>query len=148
MEAPAMQKLPIYTSSASWHEVAGDKIDLTYDLGEYLSKKIDLNSFGSDLYRIWFVALIMLPQDRVHTNEIVLKRKTKTLEVFWKMDYDRAQAASLVEFREYLLDFFLETMKHAFEVKKIKGFDQDKFLVALQKEGKTWLKNAPEAVSA
>lgn len=139
-----MQKLPIYTSSASWHEVSGDKIDLTYELGEYLSQKIGSSYFDSTLHRIWFVALIMLPQDRIHTNAVVLRRKTKTLEIFWKMDYDRVQEASLHKFREYLLAFFLETMKHAFEVKKVKDFDVVGFLSALEKEGKAWLKFAGE----
>jgi hypothetical protein len=142
------QKRPIYTSSSAWREVPFEKAAECFEIGEYINERVSMSTFGPGLEEIWFVALIMLPEDRFHTNEIHLLRKTKTLEVCWRMDYNRAQAATMPEFREYIFEFFLETMRHAFEVKKVKNFDVEGFLAALEKEGKTWLKNAPEAVTA
>jgi hypothetical protein len=140
------QNQPIYTSSAAWREVPFEKVAACFDIGDFIDERVSMSIFGSGLEEIWFVALIMLPEDRIHLNEIHLLRKTKTLEVCWRMDYDRAQAATLPEFREYIFEFFLETMKHAFEVKKVKDFDREGFLAALEKEGKAWLKTAVEAL--
>jgi hypothetical protein len=140
-------KRPIYTSCSAWREVSFDKVLECFAIGKYINERVSMSTFGSGLEEIWFVALIMLPEDRIHLNEIHLLRKTKTLEVCWRMDYDRAQATTMSEFREYIFDFFLETMKHAFEVKKVKDFDSQGFLAALEKEGKAWLRSAAEAVS-
>jgi hypothetical protein len=135
---------PIYTSCAAWHEVPFNKVSECFNLGEYINDRVPITAYGLGLDRIWFVALIMLPQDRIHINEMILRRKTKMLEVYWRMDYERALSASMPLFREYLLEFFLETMKYAFEVKKVKDFDVAGFLSALEKEGNAWLKNAGE----
>jgi hypothetical protein len=135
---------PIYTSCAAWHEVPFSKVKECFNLGEFINERVEITSYGTGLDRIWFVTLIMLPQDRIHINEMILRRKTKMLEVYWRMDYERALAASLPAFREYLLEFFLATMNQAFEVKKVKDFDQVGFLAALEQEGKAWLKFAGE----
>jgi hypothetical protein len=135
---------PIYTTCGAWHEIPFSKSKECLDIGEFINGRVEITSFGPRLDNIWFVFLIMLPQDRIHINEMILRRKTKTLEVYWRMDYERALAASMPVFREYLLEFFLETMKHAFEVKKVKDFDVAGFLSALEKEGNAWLKFAGE----
>jgi hypothetical protein len=135
---------PIYVTCAHWKDVPYSKVSACVKLGKYLDERIAMSNFGPGLDSIWFVTLIMLPQDRIHINEMILRRKTKMLEVYWRMDYERALAASLPAFREYLLEFFLATMNQAFEVKKVKDFDRAGFLAALEKEGKAWLKFAGE----
>jgi hypothetical protein len=144
MNASTTAYRPIYTSCAHWKDVSFDKVQESYALGEYLNDRLSLSDFGVGLDRIWFVALIMLPHDRIHTNGAILRRKTKTLEIFWKMDYQRVMTATLPAFREYLLEFFLQTLRQVLKGKKMKDFDREAFLTALEMHGRTWLANDVE----
>lgn len=122
------QPSPIYTTSAIWHEVPDAKAYEVLQLSEFLNTKIDLKSFGDGLTRIWFVAIIMQPEDKMHSNKIVFHRKTNVLEVYWRMDYERVMAATISEFKAYLATFFVEVLKDALEQKKVKGFDGEGFI--------------------
>lgn len=126
------QPSPIYTTSAIWHEVSDAKAYQVLQLSEFLNTKIDLKSFGDGLTRIWFVAIIMQPEDKMHSNKIVFHRKTNVLEVYWRMDYERVMAATIPEFKAYLAAFFVEVLKDALEKKKVKGFDGDGFIKTLK----------------
>lgn len=140
MNAQATQQSsPIYTTSAIWHEVPDAKAYQVLQLSEFLNTKIDLKSFGDGLARIWFVAIIMQPEDKIHSNKIVFHRKTNVLEVYWRMDYARVMAATIPEFKAYLAAFFVEVIKDALEKKKVKGFDVDGFIVSIGKVLKEWI---------
>lgn len=76
----------------------------------------------------------MEPEDRIYTNKIVFHRKNKALEVFWRMDYERVMAASLIEFKAYLSIFLIDVLTEALQKKKIKNFDSEQFLNQLDKE--------------
>lgn len=139
MNAQATQQpSPIYTTSAIWHEVPDAKAYQVLQLSEFLNTKIDLKSFGDGLARIWFVAIIMQPEDKIHSNNIVFHRKTKVLEVYWRMDYERVMAATIPEFKAYLAAFFVEVIKDALEKKKVKGFDTIAFVLAVERVLEVW----------
>ena len=148
MNNQAVIQRPIYTSSACWHEVPFEKVQLTYELGRFLDERINIEAFGSGLKGIWFVALIMLPEQKRHTNEIIFHRKTKLLEIFWRMDYEKVMAATLPEFKDYLASFFIEVLYVASERKKIKEFDMVGFFETLAKTIMDWSsieKSIPQA---
>ena len=126
------QPSPIYTTSAIWHEVPDAKAYQVLQLSEFLNTKIDLKSFGEGLTRIWFVAIIMQPEDKMHSNKIVFHRKTNVLEVYWRMDYERVMAATIPEFKAYLAAFFVEVLRDALEKKKVKRFDAEGFIKTLK----------------
>ena len=129
---------PFYSTAASWHEVSRDKTREVSLLSDYLNEKINLIDFGKGLNGIWFVAIIMPPDDKIHTNEMVFHRKTNELSIFWRMDYDRVMAATLPEFKAYLAEFFVETLQLAKEKKKIKDFDFNGFILAVKQTLPQW----------
>lgn len=135
MNAQATLSSPdIYFTSAISHEVPDAKAHEVLQVGDFVNNKIDLQAFGDGLNRIWFVAIIMEPEDRIYTNKIVFHRKNKALEVFWRMDYERVMAASLIEFKAYLSIFLIDVLTEALQKKKIKNFDSEQFLNQLDKE--------------
>lgn len=135
MNAQATLPSPnIYFTSAISHEVSDAKAYEILQMGEFVNQKIDLKVFGEGLSRIWFVAIIMEPEDVIHTNKLIFHRKTKALEIFWRMDYERVMAASLVEFKAYLSNFLVTLFKDALRKKKIKNFDSERFLKQLEIE--------------
>ncbi len=130
---------PFYSTTASWHEVSRDKTREVSLLSDYLNEKINLTDFGKGVNGIWFVAIIMPPDDEIHTNEIVFHRKTNELSIFWRMDYDRVMEATLPEFKAYLAHFFVETLNLAQEKKKIKDFDMSGFIAAVEQALPKWV---------
>jgi hypothetical protein len=140
MNTQAATKNSIYTSTACWHEVPRINAQTAHELGDFLEKRINLEAFGSGLKDIWFVALIMQPEDKIHTNQIVFHRKTTLLlELFWRMDYNRVMASTLPEFKAYLAAFFVEVLQIAKEQKRIKNFDMEGFIAAVEKVLPEWL---------
>lgn len=131
---------PFYTTTASWHEVSRDKTREVSLLSDYLNEKINLTDFGKGVNGIWFVAIIMPPDDEIHTNEIVFHRKTNELSIFWRMDYDRVMASTLPEFKAYLAEFFVEVLQLVKEQKKVKVFDMENFIQTVEKVLPEWIK--------
>jgi hypothetical protein len=131
---------PFYTTTASWHEVSRDKTREVSLLSDYLNEKINLTDFGKGVNGIWFVAIIMPPDDEIHTNQIVFHRKTNELSIFWRMDYDRVMAATLPEFKAYLAEFFVEVLQLVKEQKKVKVFDMENFIQTVEKVLPEWIK--------
>lgn len=130
---------PFYSTTASWHEVSRDKTREVSLLSDYLNEKIKLTDFGKGLNGIWFVAIIMPPDDEIHTNEMVFHRKTNELSIFWRMDYDRVMAATLSEFKAYLAEFFVEVLQLVKEQKKVKDFDMESFIQTIEKALPEWI---------
>ncbi|AEE51292.1 hypothetical protein [Haliscomenobacter hydrossis] len=130
---------PFYSTTASWHEVSRDKTREVALMSDYLNEKVNIKDFGKGLNSIWFVAIIMQPDDKIHTNEIVFHRKKSELAIYWRMDYDRVMSATLPKFKAYLAEFFVEVLHIAKAQKKIKDFEMEGFIGAVEKVLKEWV---------
>lgn len=143
MNVPAIATdASIYTSSAAWHEVSREKTRLVFLLADFLNEKIKLTDFGSGLHGIWFVALIMPPDDTIHSNRIVFHRKKQELAIYWKMDYEQVMSSSTLSFKAYLAHFFIDVLNLAKEKKKIDQFNFDAFINAVALALPEWVDQA------
>ena len=130
---------------ATWNEVTWDKTALNYTLGVFLNEKINLETFGNKVLSMRFIP-IMVPAELeiIHTNDIIFHRSRNELGLYWRMDYTRVMKSTLLEFKTYLADFFLEVLEIAKNTKRIRDFDYDGFIAAVKAVLPEWLAQEPE----
>jgi hypothetical protein len=113
-------------TSAAWHEV---NHQLKYvRIRNLINEKLRLSDYGQGIDRQVFMYLALLPSSQMPTKELYrFVKKTKTVELSLKLDYNRLFAASQSEAMQMMCELYADSILRYYPRFKIPDFDYRAF---------------------
>ena len=110
-----------------WHEIPmGKSIDNFNALEDLLNAHLNLKSYGDEFDYIFFVFLIHLPNQKIHTEHHRFYRQKRYLDFQLKLDYFEVMAATPEEVKAMMATLFLNSIL-LYKKMRLKNFDYARF---------------------
>jgi hypothetical protein len=123
-----MKRKDFELTSIVSHEVQ-DKID-TNPMESLLNSKVNLSDYGNSIKKIYFVIIVVQPENKLHENKVEFHSDTGTLEVALQLSYKHVVNSNIKEIQDMMTALFLSAINLYQEIREI-DFDWKKYKIDL-----------------